>query len=405
MSCFTALDAPVAEGHCHVGVSPSLYEESFYRTLIDHTLDVLVAVDMKGTIEFASPSMQTVLGTSPSTLLGQSLFGLLHADDLAHFQAAFDASMALGADPSLPFVLVRWQHRDRQWRTCETVVRWSEEGGGRRFGVVTLRDVTGRAELEDRCRRSQRLEIVGRMTAALTHDLNNVLTIIGGHSELIEADRSGESVLASAIEIRTAADRATTLTRQLLTFARHGTTSPMKVQRTVDVNGAVAELLAMFDRLVGKRVRLTCRLGSAHPIAAVDRARLDQALINLVINARDAMPDGGRITVTTRDAAPDETDAPRLTGSHLVVDVADTGSGMSPEVRARIFEPFFTTKAAGEGTGLGLATVAEIVEEAGGTIEVDSAEGYGSRFRIRLPYGRPRADVNGNAAAAMAAVA
>ena len=286
----------------------------------------------------------------------------------------------------------RCQHEDGRWLSCETSVQYETAPDGRRVGIITLRDVTARVALEERCRRVQRLEIVGRMTAALTHDLNNVLTIIGGHSDLIDDGACDASVRSSVGEIRTAADRATTLTRQLLTFARHGTTTPQKVRRTVDVNEAVAELLAMFDRLVGKRVRLTCRLASATPIAAIDRARLDQALINLVLNARDAMPGGGRITVTTRDAATGESAVTALRRSHLVIDVADTGSGMSPQVRARIFEPFFTTKAAGEGTGLGLPTVAEIVEEAGGTIEVDSAEGYGTRFRIRLPYARPVVD-------------
>jgi PAS domain S-box-containing protein len=387
MSCSTALEAPVAEGHCRLGAPPSLNEESFYRTLIDHTLDALIAVDERGTIEFASPSTLAVLGYAPATLLGQSLFGLVHPEDVSHFEVAFAASSESDDDSAAPLVLSRWQHPDGP-RDCEAVLRW-READGRRLAIVALRDVTERAELEARCRRSQRLEVVGRMTAALTHDLNNVLTIIGGHSELIEADEAAGSARASAVEIRTAADRAITLTRQLLTYARSGTTAPVKVQRTVDVNTAVAGLQTMFERLIGSRIRLTCRLGSTHAVAAIDRARLDQALMNLVINARDAMPTGGRITVTTRDAAPVETDAPGLTDSHLVIDVADSGCGMSPAVRARLFEPFFTTKAAGEGTGLGLATVAEIVEQAGGTIDVDSAEGYGSRFRIRLPYGRP----------------
>ena len=362
----------------------SSYAESSYETLADYALDVLIVIDESGRIHYSNAAAKTVLGYRRADLAGRDFFALVREDDRADIRMA--VLSAADRDLSSGVVEGQCRHHDGRWLVCELVARFQRDAAGQPIRIVTLRDVSARAKLEERCRRVERLEIAGRMTAALTHDLNNVMTVIGGHSDLLD-DNSSTKVQSIASEIRTAADRATSLTRQLLMFARQGSIpsrSP-RAARTVDVNDAVVEIVAMLERVLGAGIQVTCRLHATRSVVALDRGRLDQALMNLMLNARDAMPDGGRLTIATREAGAGECEAEGLSGAHLVIDVSDTGTGMTPEIQAQMFDAFFTTKGAAEGTGLGLYTVAEIVQEGRGEISVDSAVGYGSRFRIRLP--------------------
>ena len=235
-------------------------------------------------------------------------------------------------------------------------------------------DVTERRLLEAQLRQAQKMEIIGRMSSGVAHDFNNLLTVIAGYARFIEPELTSEVTQKDLAEILKAVDRATSLTRQLLVFSR----KRARELTVFDVNALITDLASMTRRLLGEHVTLITALDPAAPPIHADRGQVEQALLNLAINARDAMPRGGELRISTRAVA----DA---TGSWTSIAVTDTGTGMSPAVRAQIFEPFFTTKPEGKGTGLGLATVLAIVNECGGRISVESAPGQGATFAIVLP--------------------
>ncbi len=243
-----------------------------------------------------------------------------------------------------------------------------------------------RLQLEEQLRHSQKLEAVGRLAGGIAHDFNNLLTAIIGYSELVltSLDPKDER-RADAEEIGRAAMRAADLTKQMLAFSRRQVMRP----RTVDLNKALARLQPMLRRLIGEDVLLVVDARAAGPLVRVDPGQLEQVIVNLVVNARDAMPKGGRLFVETADVVLDGVAAAELpdarTGPHVQVTLSDSGVGMSADVRARIFEPYFTTKEAGKGTGLGLSTAYGIVRQSDGHITVTSEPGLGTTFRILLP--------------------
>ncbi|MBN9120764.1 MAG: response regulator, partial [Planctomycetes bacterium] len=249
------------------------------------------------------------------------------------------------------------------------------EWAGRAAVLATHRDVTDRVQSEERLRRSAKLEAVGQLAGGVAHDFNNLLTVITGYADVAADLVTPNDPTAEALrEIRAAALRAADLVRQLLAFSRQQVLRP----RPVRLGDQVANLRKMLVRLIGEDVSLVT---SAEPDLAVVRAdpgQLDQVLINLAVNARDAMPKGGTLTIECRNFADGADRFVRLT-------VSDTGTGMTDEVKARVFEPFFTTKELGKGTGLGLATVLGIVEQSGGRIAVESRLGVGTTFRVDLP--------------------
>ena len=233
-------------------------------------------------------------------------------------------------------------------------------------------------EIRERLLKTQRMEVVGRLAGGIAHDFNNLLTVILSHGHLLrEALADREDARADADEVIAAADRAARLTSQLLTFARQRAPEP----REVDLNSLLLGLSRMLERLLGADVELAFDLASGLWPLRADPAQLEQVVVNLLINARDAMPRGGSVTVRTANCPPDEGDET----AWVMLSVQDTGLGMSHEVRQRIFEPFFTTKPAGRGTGLGLATCFGIIRQHGGSIEVESEEGEGTTFTILLP--------------------
>ena len=241
-----------------------------------------------------------------------------------------------------------------------------------------------RAALEEQLRHSQRLEAVGRLAGGVAHDFNNLLTAIRGSSDLLLEDLPPDSPLrAEVVEIGRAVDRATSLTRQLLAFSRRQVISPA----VLDPNRALRESYRMLTRLVREDVRIVLEPGAGIGSVRVDPHQLDHALANLTVNARDAMPSGGTITISTSEVEILAGAAPPggRPGRWVVIAFRDDGQGIPPEVQAHLFEPFFTTKAPGKGTGLGLATVYGIVEQSGGFVTVDSAPGAGTTFRIHLP--------------------
>ncbi len=244
---------------------------------------------------------------------------------------------------------------------------------------------------EEQLRRSQKMEAIGRLTGGIAHDFNNLLTVILGYAklmneELARADLSDNRALKRDLEgIRKAAVRSAALTRQLLAFSRHQT----QEKRTVDVNQIVADMQKMLERLVGDDVRMQVDLLASDARVRIDPSQLEQVVMNLAVNARDAMPQGGRLTIRTdlRDMAGEtlEEREDLSPGRFVVLVVRDTGVGMSPETAEKVFEPFFTTKPLAQGTGLGLSTVYGIVSQAGGYVELDSTMGRGTTFTICLP--------------------
>jgi len=249
-----------------------------------------------------------------------------------------------------------------------------------------FRDVTAQRQLEEQLRQSQKMEAIGQLAGGVAHDFNNILTVIQGHASLLMGGHLGESAGRSAEQIVQAAERAAGLTRQLLTFSRRQLIQP----KQLDVNKVVGNMTNMLGRLLGEDVALQLNYCQSPPMVEADAGMLEQVLLNLAVNARDAMPKGGQlaIRIALADLRDDNHRVPSeaRTGRFVCVSVADTGTGISPENLRRIFEPFFTTKEIGKGTGLGLATAYGIVNQHHGWIEVESQVGKGATFRIFLPY-------------------
>ena len=266
--------------------------------------------------------------------------------------------------------------------------------GGEIHGVVGInRDVTEQvareqalADAREQLRQAQRLDALGQLAGGVAHDFNNLLTVIMTYAAIVSEEVDPASDEAKSLEeIRLAGERAAALTRQLLAFSRRQVLNP----RAIDLNDIVREVERMLRRVMPTDIVMESHLGAGLGLVMADPGQMEQVLVNLAINARDAMPDGGRLTITTAnvDRGDDAGNGsgPSMHGPHVLINVSDTGVGMSPETAAKVFEPFFTTKGFGKGTGLGLATVHGIVEQTGGCIRVHSEPGRGTTFSIRLP--------------------
>ncbi len=247
--------------------------------------------------------------------------------------------------------------------------------------VHSVRDLTEQRRLEGVVRHAQKMEAVGRLAGGIAHDFNNVLTAITGFASILRNERPAEDPDRPLLEeILGAAGRGAALTRQLLAFSRKQTLNP----QTLDLNDTITGLENILRRLVGDDLDLQLALAEHVDPVHADPGQVEQVLLNLVVNARDAMPNGGRLTIATANAELTRPGAGR-TGSFVAIDVADTGTGMASPLIDRIFEPFFTTKPEGKGTGLGLSIVHGIVEQSGGFVQVHSEPGVGTRFRVALP--------------------
>jgi nitrogen-specific signal transduction histidine kinase/CheY-like chemotaxis protein len=252
--------------------------------------------------------------------------------------------------------------------------------------VGTVQDTTERRLLEDQLRQSQKMEAIGRLAGGIAHDLNNALTAIAGYAELALGEvQPSHAARADVEEIRRAAERAGSVTRQLLAFSRKQLLEP----RTFDLNETIAAIARLLSRLLGPEVRVHTRLAAEPLLVLGDPGQVEQAVINLALNARDAMPTGGQLALTTSMEEMDETftrtHVPMKAGRYVVLRVSDTGHGMSRETQAHIFEPFFTTKEVGKGTGLGLSMVYGTLKQIGGFVFVDSELERGTTFGVYFP--------------------
>jgi len=331
--------------------------EAQYRDLFESASDAVFALDASGSVT----SMNVAGCTLTGLRVGDSFL------DAVTPGSAFDARELLVCDE--PVTREIGLARPTGVALLEVSSRPILHAGASAGVQAIARDLTHRRQLETELRQAQKMEAIGRLAGGVAHDFNNLLTVINGNAAVLRGKLPrGETTLAD--EIIRAGEQAAALTRQLLTFSRKGVITP----KILYPNETIEAVTKMLARLVGERVELVTDLDEAVGTIKVDPGLLEQALLNLAVNARDAMPQGGKLTLRTRAL-------PR----HVCIEVADTGVGMDSVTKARIFEPFFTTKPAGEGTGLGLATVKSIVEQAGGIIAVRSEPGRGATFAIELP--------------------
>jgi two-component system, cell cycle sensor histidine kinase and response regulator CckA len=364
--------------------------------VLDHLPVGVWVLDRDGLIRFANPASRVIWGGA--RFVGLDDFGEFHGwraatgDPIAPGEWA--AARAIRKGETTLGEVVHIESFDGAHRTMlNSAVPLRALDGGIIGAIALQQDITdqraGEEALrrsEDQLRHSQKLEAVGQLAGGIAHDFNNLLTGILSYSDLILQELRADDPIRGDIEqIRHAGQRAAGLTRQLLAFGRRQVLQP----RVLSLNACVGEVDAMLRRVVGAGVTLENELDSGLWHVLADPGQLEQVLVNLVINARDAMPDGGRVTVTTANLHLTATDDARgngvRPGAYVTLSVSDTGVGMDVQTQARIFEPFFTTKESGKGTGLGLSTVYGIVEQSGGHIEVESAPGQGATFTIFLP--------------------
>ena len=265
-------------------------------------------------------------------------------------------------------------HRKRNGQMIEVEVASHEVSReGRRVRIAVMNDVTERKSLEAQLRQAQKVEAISQLASGIAHDFNNILSVILSYAQLAgDQLEPGSTVREDVDEIARAAERAGMLTQQLLAFGRRQATKP----EVLDLNDRIRQVDRMLRRTISANIELTTRLAEDAGSVIADPGQIDQVVLNLVLNARDAMPRGGSLSVTT---------AREPEGDFVMVRVSDSGTGMDEETKARVFEPFFTTKAAGQGTGLGLATVFGIVDQCGGHIAVESELGKGTTFTVHLP--------------------
>jgi PAS domain S-box-containing protein len=364
--------------------------EQRHRSLFEHHPDAVFSLDLEGRFQKVNPRAEAVSGFSPEELLGQSYQTLIVPEHLDRANRAFEASLAGEARTYETAI------RHKSGRRVElSVTSIPMKAEGEVVGVFGMaRDLTLQHSLEAQLRQAQKMEAVGRLAGGIAHDFNNLLMAILANAELVLDESGGRAIRQDVETIRYAAERATSLTRQLLDFSRHQSVEP----RHLDVNGVVRDTERLLRRTIGEGITLELDLAPAPGRVRADAGQLEQVLVNLGVNARDAMPRGGRLVLRTGTAVVEEADIVnhlRLRpGSYVTVAVEDTGVGMSADLQSRIFEPFFTTKPVGQGTGLGLATVYAIVERWDGYTEVRSAPGEGTTVTIYLPRatGTPELD-------------
>lgn len=357
-------------------------QEGRFRALIEKSSEAIALLAADGTFLYVSPADQAISGVLPDELVGTHALDRLHPDDLPTIRATL--AQVLAAPRASVTAQARIRHQHGGWRWVEGILTNLLAEPSVQAIVVNYRDLTERHQLEEQFRQAQKMEAVGRLAGGVAHDFNNLLTVINGYSDLaLTALRQGDPLREQLEQIRQAGERAAALTRQLLAFSRKQVLQPV----VLDLNGLLHGLEKMLCRLIGEDIDLILALEPDLWRIKVDPGQLEQVVMNLVVNARDAMPRGGTLTLETRNvtvsAAP--ADHPELRpGEYVLLTVRDTGCGMDSETMAHIFEPFFSTK--GErGTGLGLAMVYGVVSQSGGHIAVDSRPGVGTTFHIYLP--------------------
>jgi PAS domain S-box-containing protein len=379
---------PTADGGCRlVGIALDITSEKqeqadkgriaqLYASLIENSTDIISLIRPDGITVYQSQAVQPELGYDPKELVGRNNFDLIHPDDVGPIREEF--TQLFGSDAVIGPVRYRFLHKDGRWCFLESVAKRYDAPEGQAFAVINTRDISEvvktQQQLEatqDQLAQAMKMEAVGRLAGGVAHDFNNLLTVIAGYAELVSATLNTPDCRVEDLdEIKRAAHRASLLTRQLLAFGRKQVLRP----EVLDINVVVREAGRLIGRLIGEDIELVLETTAAPLQVFGDRSQVEQVLMNLAVNARDAMPAGGRLIIRTDGNE-----------SSVFLIVTDTGIGISPQLLEYIFEPFFTTKEVGKGTGLGLSTAYGIVKQSKGDIKVQSELNKGTVFTISLP--------------------
>jgi PAS domain S-box-containing protein len=369
-----------------------------FRSLIEHSSDIIFLLAPDATVEYVSPAVTHVLGWPPSELVGNDPFTYIHPEDRAGLRDAL--LRAFASDPTLPGgIPFRARHRDGSWVRVESVARVLDEPGRGKRLIVSARDVRERLRLETELISARRLESIGRLAGGIAHDFNNLLTAVLGNVALLRPHLAKDTEGSSHLdEIQQASRRGADLITRILAFARRQIVEP----RSIDLGDQVRGLETLLRRLLPAHTVMEIEAPTPVWIVKADPTAVEQALVNLVVNARDAMPQGGRLRVTVShetfgEAGHEDLGIPA--GDWVRVDVSDTGVGIDEHHLGHVFEPFFTTKDASGGSGLGLATVFGSVTQAGGHVRVRSLAGRGATFSLFFPRARGSHDGETNGAA------
>lgn len=372
-----------------------------WQTTFDAIKDAICIIDSERHIIRYNSAMQERFGTPDGELRGQPCWMVVHGSDSPVADCPF---MNFGLHPSTN--VLRFKRDDRWFDESVYLIR--DKGQKLSGAVCVIADITSqktaeeeRARLQEQLLQSQKMESIGRLAGGVAHDFNNLLSVILGYGQLMLAKLEPSDPFFNPItKIVEAGKKSAALTRQLLAFSRKQTMQP----EILDLNEVLRHLEDMLSCLIGEDIELIFQLEPQLGKVSVDPSQIEQVILNLVVNARDAMPQGGRLTISTANIAISPDDDFRryelAPGVYTLLSVRDTGCGMSKEVMAHIFEPFYTTKAKGQGTGLGLATVYGIVKQSGGDIQVFSEEGKGSTFEVYLPHSKAAIETNSSATTA-----
>jgi PAS domain S-box-containing protein len=363
----------------------SIESEKRFRAIFDNAAIGIALVDLEGQVFLSNPALRQMLGYTEEEILSIPISEITHPEDIEK-DLVFAEELFEGERD--------YYQLEKRYIKKNGDVMWghltgsavNNEKGEILFGIGMIEDITVRKQLESQLRQAQKLESVGRLTGGIAHDFNNMLTAINGYSDLtLRKLETGNPLRGNIEEIKKAGERSAQLTHQLLAFSRQQILQP----KILDLNETIHETSKMLQRLIGEDIELQLVLNSKISRIEVDPGQLTQVIMNLTVNARDALPDGGSITIQTDNVYLDEkfiqSHPSMQTGNYVMLSVSDTGTGMDEETQHQIFEPFFTTKREGEGTGLGLATVYGIVSQSGGYIWVESELGQGTTFLIYFP--------------------
>ena len=357
--------------------------EARFRTLIENSSDVTAIVDADMEIRYISPSVRHMLGFAPEELTGRSALDFVHPDDAERTAEVF--ARATDASTGLEGHEFRARHRDGSWRLLDARGLNLLDDPAVEGMVMTARDVTERRALEERLRQVQQLEAVGQLAGGVAHDFNNVLLVIRGYSSVLRTTLDDPQQIEDVDEITRAADRAAELTRQLLAFGRRRVVQP----RMLGLGEVARGMEKLLSRALPENIELEVSAPPGIAPVIADPTQIEEVLVNLVFNARDAIAGDGKIAISVGEqravGVEQRISPPLAAGEYVTLTVADTGSGIDPEILPRIFEPFFTTKEEALGSGLGLSTVYGVVAQAGGGVEVTPRLGGGTQFTVHLP--------------------